>query len=60
MLLRSYLREVQLLLEMFSDSRHVGSLDIFEINPMPDLENKTVELANKLISSLVGQRILEQ
>jgi arginase len=51
-------REAHLLMEILSDSGRVQSLDIVEINPILDDQNKTAELAVELAASLLGQRIL--
>lgn len=51
-------REAHLLMEILGDSGRVRSLDIVEINPILDDQNKTAELAVELAASLLGQRIL--
>lgn len=51
-------REAHLLMEILSDSRKVGSLDVVEINPILDEGNRTAELAVELSASLLGQTIL--
>jgi arginase len=51
-------REAHLLMEILSDSGRVQSLDIVEINPILDDQNKTADLAVELAASLLGQRIL--
>jgi arginase len=51
-------REAHLLMEILSDSGRVQSLDIVEINPILDDQNKTAILAVELAASLLGQRIL--
>lgn len=51
-------REAQLCMEMISDSKHLGSLDILEINPTLDHCNQTAQLAVELVSSMFGKEIL--
>jgi arginase len=51
-------REAHLLMEILGDSGRVHSLDIVEINPILDDQNKTAVLAVELAASLLGQRIL--
>jgi arginase len=51
-------REAHLLMEILGDSGRVRSLDIVEINPILDDQNKTAEVAVELAASLLGQRIL--
>jgi len=51
-------REAHLLMEILGDSGQVSSLDIVEINPILDDQNKTAELAVELAASLLGKRIL--
>ncbi len=51
-------REAQLCMEMISDSGCLASLDIVELNPACDLQNKTAELVVELVESLFGERTL--
>lgn len=51
-------REAHLLMEILGDSQQVCSMDIVEINPILDDQNKTATLAVELAASLLGQRIL--
>lgn len=51
-------REAQLLMEILSDSQKVGSMDIVEINPILDHQNKTARTAVELAASLFGKSIL--
>lgn len=51
-------REAQLCMEMIHDSGLMGSLDIFEINPAYDHQNRTAKLAVELVESLFGQQTL--
>ena len=51
-------REAQLCMEMISDSACLASLDIVELNPACDLQNKTAELVVELVESLFGERTL--
>ncbi len=52
------LREAHLLMEMLADDGRVHSLDIVEINPILDTQNRTAQVAVELAASLFGQRIL--
>ena len=51
-------REAQLLMETVADSGRLASVDIVEINPILDLENRTAEIAVELVLSLFGKSIL--
>lgn len=51
-------REAHLALELIAESGLAGSLDVVEINPILDTENKTARLAVELIASALGARIL--
>ncbi len=51
-------REAHLLMEIFSDSGRVNSLDIVEVNPILDDRNRTAKLGVELTASLFGKRIL--
>jgi arginase len=51
-------REAQLLMEIIADSQRLSSLDIVEINPILDQQNRTAELAVELAASLLGKSIL--
>ncbi|MBM4424388.1 MAG: arginase [Chloroflexi bacterium] len=51
-------REAHLLMEIFSDSGKIGSLDIVEVNPILDERNRTARLGVELAASLFGRRIL--
>lgn len=51
-------REAQLCMEMIYDSGLMASLDVMELNPARDIENKTAELLVDLVESLFGQQIL--
>ena len=50
-------REAHLLMELFADSGHVTSLDIVEVNPILDRENRTANLMVGLAVSLLGKKI---
>lgn len=50
-------REVHLALELIADAGKMTSLDIVEVNPTLDLENRTAILAAELILSAFGKRI---
>jgi arginase len=51
-------REAQLCMEMIADSRRLASLDVVELNPAFDEQNKTAVLAVDLIESLFGKSTL--
>jgi arginase len=51
-------REAQLCMEMIADTRRLGSLDVVELNPAWDEQNKTAVLAVDLIESLFGKSTL--
>lgn len=51
-------REAQLCMEMIADTRRLGSLDVVELNPAFDEQNKTAVLAVDLIESLFGKSTL--
>jgi arginase len=51
-------REAHLLMEILAATRQVRSLDIVEINPILDVQNRTARMAVDLAASLFGQRIL--
>ena len=43
---------------MIADTGFMASLDVMELNPALDLQNKTAELAVDLIESLFGKSTL--
>ncbi|MGE8279235.1 MAG: arginase [Stenotrophomonas sp.] len=51
-------REAQLVMEMIADTGLMGSLDIVELNPLLDHQNRTAELAVDLVESLFGKSTL--
>jgi arginase len=51
-------REAQLCMEMIADSGRLGSLDVMELNPAFDVQNKTADLTVDLIESLFGKSTL--
>lgn len=51
-------REAQLCMEMINDSGLMASLDLMELNPACDIENKTAKLLVELTESLFGEQIL--
>ena len=50
-------REAHLLMELFSDSSIVTSLDLVEVNPILDIANRTARTMVELATSLLGKRI---
>ncbi|HET8871703.1 MAG TPA: arginase [Aquabacterium sp.] len=51
-------REAQLCMEMVADSGRLGSLDVVELNPARDVQNRTAELVVDLVESLFGKSTL--
>jgi len=51
-------REAHLLMEILADSGKCTSIDIVEINPLEDKNNRTANVAVELAVSLLGKRIL--
>lgn len=51
-------REAQLCMEMIADTGRLGSLDVMELNPALDIQNRTAELAVDLLESLFGKSTL--
>lgn len=51
-------REAHLAMEMIADSGQLQSLEMVEVNPLLDVQNKTGELAVGLIASALGKRII--
>lgn len=51
-------REAQLVMEMIADTGRLASLDIVELNPAFDLQNRTARLAVDLVESLFGKSTL--
>jgi arginase len=51
-------REVQLAMEMLHASGKLRSIEVCEVNPILDRENRTATLAVELIASALGQTIL--
>ncbi|MBP9707939.1 MAG: arginase [Oligoflexales bacterium] len=51
-------REAHLLLEIIADSKKLVSMDIAELNPAKDIDNKTSRLAVELIQSALGKSII--
>lgn len=51
-------REAHLLMEMLADDGRVRALDVVEINPIIDRENRTAQIAVELVASMFGQRII--
>ncbi len=50
-------REAHLLMELFADSGHVTGLDLVEVNPILDRENRTANTLVGLAASLLGKKI---
>ncbi|MHA2029887.1 MAG: arginase, partial [Candidatus Kariarchaeaceae archaeon] len=52
-------REAHLLMELVHETGKLSSFDMLEVNPTLDVRNKTAKLAVGLISSALGQKIME-
>ena len=50
-------REAHLLMELLADAGIVTSLDLVEVNPILDRENRTARLMVELAASLLGKSI---
>lgn len=50
-------REAHLAMEMVAETQRVSSVDVVEINPVLDIENRTGRLAMELILSALGKQI---
>jgi len=51
-------REAQLCMEMIADTACLASLDVVELNPARDVQNRTAELVVDLVESLFGKTTL--
>ena len=51
-------REAHLALELLAESELMDSLELVEVNPILDEENRTASLAVELAASALGARIL--
>ena len=51
-------REAHLLMELFADAGIATSLDLVEVNPILDRENRTAKMMVELAASLLGKSIL--
>ena len=51
-------REAHLVMELLADTGVICSVDVVELNPILDRENKTAELVVELLESLFGKQIL--
>ncbi len=51
-------REGQLIMEILADTEKLHSVDIMEINPILDIQNRTAQMAVNLIASLFGKKII--
>ncbi len=51
-------REAHLLMELLADAKVVTSLDLVEVNPILDIQNKTAQIMVEMATSLLGKRIL--
>jgi len=51
-------REAQLCMEMIADTGRLGSVDVVELNPARDVQNRTALLTVDLLSSLFGKSTL--
>lgn len=51
-------REAQLIMETLCDSGKLQSVDVMEVNPILDMQNKTAQVAVSLLASLFGKSII--
>lgn len=51
-------REAHLAMELVADTGRLAGLDVVEVNPVLDVQNRTAELAAQLALSAFGKRIL--
>lgn len=51
-------REGQLIMEILADENRVQSVDVMEINPILDIQNRTAQMAVNLLASLFGKKII--
>jgi arginase len=51
-------REAHLLMELLADAGIVTSLDLVEVNPILDRENRTARMMVELAASLLGRSIV--
>jgi len=51
-------REGQLIMEILADENKVQSVDVMEINPILDIQNRTAQMAVNLLASLFGKKII--
>ena len=51
-------RETQLCMEMLADTGRLGSLDVVELNPARDVQNRTADIVVDLLESLFGKSTL--
>ena len=51
-------REGQLIMEILAETGKLHSVDIMEINPILDIQNRTAQMAVNLVASLFGKKIL--
>jgi arginase len=51
-------REAHLAMEMLADTGKVIGIDLVEVNPVLDEQNRTAEVAAELLLSALGKRIL--
>ncbi|HEX6988170.1 MAG TPA: arginase, partial [Bacillota bacterium] len=51
-------REAHLMMELLAESGGLASIEVSEVNPILDAQNRTAEVAVGLVASLLGKRIL--
>jgi arginase len=51
-------REAHLLMELLADAKVVSSLDLVEVNPILDIQNKSAQIMVEMAASLLGKHIL--
>src|SRR5262249_7606035 len=52
------LREAHLAMELLADTGRIAGVDLVEVNPVLDTQNRTAELGTQLVLSAFGKRIL--
>jgi len=51
-------REAHLAMELLAETGWIGSVEVTEVNPILDVENRTAKLAVELVASALGKTIL--
>ena len=51
-------REAHLMMELLAEAGRLASVEVSEVNPILDVQNRTAEVAVGLVASLLGKRII--